>query len=61
MVLCAGLAVVCGNTGGSAVRSAAAEAALKFKIVVLNRLVALLWTTVRDLRNRVQVLDCAQP
>ena len=42
-------------------RCAAAEAAVKFKIVDYIRLVALLWTTVRDLRSRVQELEHAQP
>ena len=41
--------------------SAATEAAVKFKIVVLNRLVALLWTTMRDLHSIALELENTQP
>ena len=37
------------------------EGAAAIKTVDYSRLVALLWTTVRDLRNRVQALENAQP
>ena len=35
--------------------------AAPIKTVDYSRLVALLWTTVRDLRNRVQALESSQP
>ena len=37
------------------------EGAAPIKTVDYSRLVALLWTTVRDLRNRVQALESSQP
>ena len=37
------------------------EGAAAIKTVSYDRLVALLWTTVRDLRNRVLELENAQP
>ena len=37
------------------------EGAAAIKTVDYSHLVALLWTTVRDLRSRVQVLENAQP
>ena len=37
------------------------EGAAAIKTVSYDRLVALLWTTVRDLRSRVQELENAQP
>ena len=37
------------------------EIAAAIKTVDYSRLVALLWTTVRDLRSRVQALENAQP
>jgi hypothetical protein len=37
------------------------EGAAAIKTVDYSRLTALLWTTVRDLRNRVQALESAQP
>ena len=37
------------------------EGAAALKTVDYSRLVALLWTTVRDLRSRVQALESSQP
>jgi hypothetical protein len=37
------------------------EGAAAIKTVDYSRLVALLWTTVRDLRSRVQALESSQP
>ena len=37
------------------------EGAAAIKTVDYSRLVALLWTTVRDLRNRVQALESSRP
>ena len=37
------------------------EGAAAIKTVSYDHLVALLWTTVRDLRSRVQALESAQP
>ena len=37
------------------------EGAAPIKTVDYSRLVALLWTTVRDLRSRVQALESSQP
>ena len=42
-------------------RCAAAEAAVKFKIVDYSRLTALLWTSVKELRSIVLMLENAQP
>ena len=57
----ANLAQIVGSTPAVDTDGQELVGAAAIKTVDYNRLVALLWTSVRDLRNRVQKLENAQP
>ena len=52
---------IVGSTPATDAEGEQLEGAAETKTVDYSRLVAILWTTVRDLRNRVQELENAQP